>query len=147
MSAGQQGAVGVVAAAGRDRKAAVEVFAKLGQIGIGGFHVGDAPQAQFLDQPVLQGLVGPFDASFGLRRVGTEDLDVQFLHGPPELGQPAGCSQGPRLIDPKDAVFVAVEGHRLAVALEIMPRGFAIGKKGLVRAQTTAPPAARWHHR
>ncbi len=81
----------------------------------------------------MQGLVGPFDPSFGLRSVGADDLDVQFLHRPSELGQPTGSSQGTRLIDPEDAMFVAVEGHRFAVPLEIVPSGFTIGKKGLVR--------------
>jgi len=53
-------------AARLDGEAAVEVLAEFGQKGVGAVDIRDAAQAQFLDQAVLQGLVGAFDAPFGL---------------------------------------------------------------------------------
>src|SRR3972149_891933 len=120
-----------MAAAGKDGETAFAVFTELGEVSVADLDLRDAPQAQFLDQAVLQGLVGAFDATFGLGRIGTDDLDVQFLHRPPKLGEPGPFAKGLRLIDPEDAMFVAVEGHRLAIALKIMPRGFAGGKESL----------------
>ena len=74
-------------AAGCDGEAAVEILAELGEIGIGAVDVGNTQQAQFLDQAVLEGLVGAFDAPLGLRGVGANDLDVQLMHRSSELGK------------------------------------------------------------
>ncbi len=51
----------------------------------------------------------------------------------PNWVSPLVRAQGAGLVDPEDAVLVAVEGHRLAVALEVVPGGFAVGEEGLVR--------------
>ena len=53
-------------AVGSHGEAAVEIQAKFGQIGIGAIDVGNTLQAQLLDQAILEGLIGAFDASFGL---------------------------------------------------------------------------------
>ena len=76
-----------MAGAGRHGEAPVEIVSESGEIAIGLIRIGDAFQAQLLDQTVLQGLVGAFDPPFGLGRVGTQDLDVEILHGTPKLGQ------------------------------------------------------------
>ena len=62
---------------------------------------------QFFGEAVLEGLVGPFDPPLpgrtpgrcGLRSIGTDDLDVQFLHDPAKLGQGFRGAAG-RLIGP-----------------------------------------------
>lgn len=74
----------------------------------------------------MQGLNDAFDASLGLGGVGTNDLDVQFLHGASKLGHRLPAS-GTGLIDPKNAVFVAIEGHRLARLPEIAFSSLGIG--------------------
>ena len=42
-------------------------------------------------KPILQRLIGPFHAAFGLRRVRTNESDVQFFQGAPKL-----CHSGAR---------------------------------------------------
>lgn len=102
-------AMSIVGASGLGCKALVEVVHELRQVGIACFPTGDAAQAQFLGQAILNGLDGAFDPAFGLGRVGTDDLDIELLHGPSKLGQGVPIPRG-GLIDPKDAVFVAAEG-------------------------------------
>ena len=75
----------IQAAPGSNSEAAVEVLDEFGQIGVASFPRRDSAQAQFLGQAVLQGLVGTFNTALGLWRVGADDLDVQFLHGPSKL--------------------------------------------------------------
>ena len=72
----EQGTMGIVAAAWYHGETVVVILAELWQEGIGAGDVRDASQAQLFDQAVLQGLVGAFDASFGLWGIGTNDLDV-----------------------------------------------------------------------
>ena len=102
-------AVGVVLADGFDAKAAVEAYDEFRQVSIACLEAGDAAQAHFFHQPVLQGLVGALDASFRLRGIGTDDLNLEFPHGAPELGQVVSIT-AVGYIDPKDAVFIAAEG-------------------------------------
>ena len=75
---------------------------------------------------VLQGLNHALDTPLGLRRVGTDDLKIQFLHGVSKLGNrwPGACTG---LIDPKNAVLVVVECHRLAILPETAFCGLGIG--------------------
>ena len=40
-----------------------------------------------LDQTILQRAVGAFNPPLGLRRVGADDLDVEFLQRPPKMGK------------------------------------------------------------
>jgi hypothetical protein len=51
----------------------------------------------------------------------------------PNWVRPLERPSGRRLIDPKDAVFVAVEGQWLAIALQIVSSSFTVGKEGLLR--------------
>ena len=118
---------------GRDGEAPVVGIEKLGQEGVGRFDVTDPPQAQFLDQTVLQGLVGPFHPALGLGRVGMDGLDVEGFEGPGELGQLAFVI---RMVDPEDAVLVGVEGHRAPVLAEIAVEGFHVGLGGLCGRET-----------
>ena len=118
---GSEGAMGIDGTSRFFAKALVEIRDELWQIGIALCQAGNATQTHFFGQAILQGLNDPFHASFGLWGVGTDDLDVQFLHRSSKLGQGiAGASGGH--IDPKNAVFIAVEGHRLATAPEIALR-------------------------
>ena len=39
----------------------------------------DPGEPQLLDEPVLQGLVGPLDPAFRLARIGADDVDVQSV--------------------------------------------------------------------
>lgn len=72
----QQGEMGIMIASGLDSKTTIEIFDVLGSKIIGGLDRVDAPQAQFLDQPILKRQVDPLHASFGLRGVSADDLDV-----------------------------------------------------------------------
>ncbi len=71
-------------------------------------------QANLASQEAVKG-----DAALSLRRVGAQDVDVERVQRPSELGHPVAldCSGA---IDPKDAVLVAVERERLTVCLEIL---------------------------
>src|SRR5271168_2781138 len=79
----------------------------------------DPLKTQFLDQTILQGLVGALDAALCLRRVGAQNVDVEGVQRAPKLGH-AVALDGPGAIDPKDAVLVAVERNRFAVRLKIL---------------------------
>lgn len=111
---GSKRAMCIQAATRRHSKALVEVFDECRQVGIACLPAADLQQAHFLGQAILQGQDDPFDTTFGLGRVGAYDLDVQFLHGASELRQSVA---GPdtTLIDPKNAVFIAVEGNWFAM--------------------------------
>ena len=68
-------------------KAGIEVGHELRQIEVALEPIGNAAQAHFLDQPVLQGLIDPFHPALRLGCVGAQDGDLQALHGPSELGE------------------------------------------------------------
>ena len=85
----EQVAVGVLGGFWGHREALVVVGDELGQEGVSALDVVDAAKPQFFHQPVLEGLVGPFHAAFGLGGVGVDGLDVQGLEHPSELGQVA----------------------------------------------------------
>ena len=69
--------------------------------------------------------IGALDTPFGLAAVGADALDVQFVENPAELGM-AVAGGGLLAVDPEHAVLVALEGPRLAVQLQIVPRGFEV---------------------
>jgi len=96
----------------------VEALQEARQEGVGGLQGGDAFQAQRLDQPVLQRLVHALHAALGLGAVGVEDVDVQLMQRTAELRE-ASAAGGAGLVDPEHRVLVAVEGHRLALALQV----------------------------
>ena len=66
------------------------------------------------------GLVGPFDPSLGLWRIGMDGPDVEGPEGPGELGQ---LSLVIRVIHQEDAVLVGVEGDRLAMPGQVSTQG------------------------
>jgi hypothetical protein len=71
--------------------------------------------------------VCPLDPALRLTRIGADDLDVQGMQRPPELGHSvAADSTG--LVDAKDAMFVAVERDRLAPGFKVRPGCMEIGK-------------------
>src|SRR5258708_37981997 len=67
----------------------------------------------------LERLVHPLDAALRLRRVRADDVDVELGQGAAKLRDALGPTRRAIVVDPEDAVLVAVEGHRLAVALEV----------------------------
>src|SRR3984957_20867603 len=79
----------------------------------------DPLKTQFLDQAILQGLVGALDAALRLRCVGAKNVDVEGVQRAPKLGH-AVALDGPGAVDPKDAVLVAVKRYRFAMRLEIL---------------------------
>ena len=80
--------------------------------------VAHARQPQFLDEAVLQRLVGALDPPFGRARIGADDIDVEGMQGAAKLGHPVTAKRT-RMIDPKDAMLVAVKRDRLAPGLQI----------------------------
>jgi hypothetical protein len=57
-------------------------------------------QPQFLDQPILQRLVGTLDPPLGRARIGADDVDVQGV----QLGH-AVTAKRAWMVDPKDAML------------------------------------------
>src|SRR5215469_786273 len=84
-------------------------------------------QRQFLDQAVLQRLVGTLDPTLGRARIGANDVDVERMQGAAKLGHPVTAKRT-RMVDPKDAMLVAVKGDRLAPGLQIGAGRMKIGK-------------------
>ena len=78
VAAKEQRAVGVARVAGRATEAPIEVGAECFEVGIARRNARDVAQAQLFDQAILQGLISPFDPTFGLRRVGTDEFNVEL---------------------------------------------------------------------
>jgi hypothetical protein len=91
----------------------------------------DIAQPQFLHQPILQGLVSTFNAAFGLRGVGADNVDVQLIERPTELCQAARPVFLRSMRTAENAMLVAVEGQRLAPLLQVCLRCMQIIKGGL----------------
>jgi hypothetical protein len=73
-------------------------------------------KAEFADQTILQGAPEPLNASLGLRRVGRDQLNVEFGEEPGDLGGVTGTLQpGGRLGSvaraTEDAVAVGIDGE------------------------------------
>lgn len=130
LGAAQHGAVGIVGVLGRPGEALIVELDELGQEGVGDLDVADIAQAQFLDQAVLEGLVGSLDAALGLGGVGVDGLDIEGPDGAGELGQ-LPLMVG--VVDAEDAVLVGVEGHGPSILAEVWPEGFQVGLGGLCR--------------
>ncbi len=131
--------VDLVRVPGRHRETPVVVLDEGRQEGVGGVEVTDVPEPEFLDQPILQGLVGSFHPSLRLWAVGVDRLDIQSLQGAGERGQFALAL---RVIDPEDAVPVGVQGHRASMLAQILRQGLHVGAGGLGRNQTQRQQAA-----
>ena len=65
----------------------------------------------------------PLDTALGLRSVGTDNVDVQFVERSAELRQTCRPILLGAMRRAEDAVLVAVEGERLAPFLQIRLRG------------------------
>ncbi len=135
--------VDLVRVPGRHRETPVVVLDEGRQEGVGGVEVTDVPEPEFLDQPILQGLVGSFHPSLRLWAVGVDRLDIQSLQGTGERGQFALAL---RVIDPEDAVPVGVQGHRASMLAQILRQGLHV-RRGWSRPEPDAAPAGGWWHR
>lgn len=91
-----------------------------GQEVIGFVYRADTPQPHLLDQAILKCFEEALNPSFGLRRVGMELSDSEFLQGPAELAHrfclPEVVSTYPRLVG---RVFVQVNAHGNAILRDI----------------------------
>ncbi len=132
-----EGPVGVVGVPGRLREPAVVVIHELGQVGVADVHRGDVAEAELLHEPILERLVHPLDATLRLGRVRADDVDVELAEGAPELRHALGTVGRALGVHAEDAVLVAVERHRLPVALEVRDRRAEVveGRLGLHEPQ------------
>ncbi len=80
-----EGPVGIHRTPGLDGEAAVEIVHEFRQVGIACLPIGDASQTHLFHQTILKGLIDLLHPTFRLRGIGTDDLDVQLLHGSSEL--------------------------------------------------------------
>src|SRR4051812_31912600 len=99
----------------------------------------DAAQTELLHQAVLERLVHPLDATVCLRRVRADDVDFELGQGEPELRHALGPARRAFVVDAEDAVLVAAEGHRLAVALEICAGRCEVVERGLALLPSLSP--------
>jgi hypothetical protein len=109
--------------------------------GIGRGEGADSLQAQLLHQPILERAMRPLDATLGRRRVGTQDLDVQLVHGATKLGH-ASALKRTRLVDAEDRAFITVERDRLAIAAQIILGGLHVIEGRLARDEADQLQAA-----
>src|SRR5512134_1486967 len=98
-------------------------------------------QPQLLDQPILQRLMRPLDPTLRLARIGADEVDVESVQRPPELGHPITTKRA-SLVDPKHPMLVAVEGDRLSPGFEIGASGREISKGRLTldKLEVHRPP-------
>lgn len=92
---------------------------------------GNASQAHFFGQAVLQGLIGPFHSPFGLGGIGADDLNAQLLHSPSEVGQSVPWGYF-RVVEVENTMLIAVERSGFAISLKIVPGSLTVAKKALV---------------
>lgn len=91
---------------------------KVGCKGIGVGHVADSAKPQLLDQAILQSEVRTLHTTFGLAAVGANALDVQLVHRSAELGIAVAALRR-LVVTAEHAGFVAVEGQRLSMPLQV----------------------------
>ena len=126
------------------RKARIRAGEEVGQEGVRPLAVGDAGEAQFRAEPILEGPKEPLDATFRLRTAGGNPADAQFLQGTGDL---RGCGFSRQLLlqgqrargggPVEDPVAIAVDGDGDAFPLregledeEVAVRIFFIAKGG-----------------
>ena len=81
------------------------------------------------DQAILQRAVRPLDPALGLRRVGTDDLDVEHFERTPEVGYAIALGRGGIVAEHR--VLVRVERHRLAVHFDVLAGRLHVGEGAL----------------
>src|SRR2546422_6552853 len=69
----------------RRGEAAIVVRHENREEGLGGGRGGETPQAQLLDEAILERAVGALDPALRLRAVGAETVDVEVAEGAAEL--------------------------------------------------------------
>src|SRR5213593_92475 len=101
-------------------EAAIEVGDEGGQVGVRGGDGGDAAEAQFADEPILQRGPQPLDAALGLGRAGGDVADAEVLQDAAEVGRPLRAGElflerPVGVVADEEVEAVAVEGERQAV--------------------------------
>src|SRR5438128_7615098 len=115
----------------RRGEAAIVVRHEDREEGLGGGRGGETPQAQLLDEAILERAVGALDPALRLRAVGAETVDVEGAKGAAELRERGAALGAIAGLDVKDAEPVAVERHGLAVTLEVAPGRVEVIERGL----------------
>ena len=129
-----QSAVQVVRLGGSPCKLGVIAFDEARKERIAIIHVGDACNAQFFDEPILQRPVRAFDTALCLARIGADDLDVQLGQGTPKLGHAGHVFVGLR--NAEHGVLVAIESNGATVFEQIAFQGLEIAE-GALRCDKT----------
>src|SRR5437870_12388309 len=115
----------------RRGEAAIVVRHEDREEGLGGGRGGETPEAQLLDEAIVERAVGALDPALCLRAVSAETVDVEVAEGAAELRE-AGAALGAIAgLDVKDAEPVAVERHGLAGTLEVAPGRVEVIERGL----------------
>src|ERR1019366_5878416 len=97
-------------------KALVVVGTEASEHGVGLRQGGGAGETEFADQTMLAGAPGAPDAALGLRRVGGDLLDAEFLQGASELGGRLFSGEGAvGIIALEDAVALPADAERDAM--------------------------------
>lgn len=144
IESGRPWAIGRSGIGGRLRKARIETREEVGEIRVRALAVPDAREAEFAAEPILERAKEPLDAALGLRAVGGDPADTQFLQGACDLcgrgfpGQLLGEGQRSLGRGPvEDAMAIAVRGDGDALGLgegvedlEVAVRVFLIPKRG-----------------
>src|SRR5438034_1204780 len=115
----------------RRGEAAIVVRHEDREEGLGGGRGGETPEAQLLDEAILERAVGALDPALRLRAVGAETVDVEGAEGAAELRESRATLGAIAGRDVKDAEPVAVERHGLAVTLEVAPGRVEVIERGL----------------
>jgi hypothetical protein len=144
VEAGGPGPIGSGWVRRRLGEAGVVTREEVSQEGIGSFAVGDAGQAQFGAQAILERAKEPLDTALGLGAAGGDPVDAQFRERAADLcgrgfpGQLLLEGERPlRLAPMEDAVAITVRGDRDALRLgegvedqEVAVSIFLIAKRG-----------------
>src|SRR5271166_2421562 len=99
-----------------------------------------AGQPQLFDQPILQGPDRTLDPTLRRARIGADDVDVERMQRPAKLGH-AVTGECAWMVDPEDAMLVAIEGDRFAPGLQIGARRTEIGESRLALERSRAASA------
>lgn len=126
-----KGDVSVTGRTGKDSELAVVCLNELGKKGISIEVILDVAESHFLDEAVLEGLVGTFDTSFGLRGVGTDEVYPEAGQSTVELGDSLFMDTALG-IGPENAEFITVEGNWKAGGAEVGLTQPGVGKEALM---------------
>ena len=124
------GTMGVLAVSRRHGELFVPCGDEGGREGLRLLNRGNPPEPHLAHQPILQSLVGPFDAALGLRGERVDEFDAQALADPAELGL-AVAAGGVLGVDPENAVPIRIESRRTAMRENMVPERAKIGARRL----------------